>query len=522
MGKPQVHVVLFPLPAQGHNSPFLSLATRLHRYRPGLTITLVSTRHHINSIRSSLPSDSRLHLQSLPFNPADHGLPAGAESTADLPVAQFITFFKATESLYPDFDDFISNLVSNSSDGVPLCIVSDFFCGWTVDIARKHKAFHTTFLTMGAFGGAVFFSLWLNHPHRLTEKDQFPLPEYPEVIIDRSQVARHILASDGTDEWSQFFKRQLMFLNNTDAVMVNTVEEFESLGLSMLRKTFKFPIWPIGPPLAPANEQSSSKSDDENAIIAFLDSQLPASVLYISFGSQNTIQPEQMMHLAQGLEGSSSPFIWVIRPPIGSDPKGEFKDEWLPNGFKDRIKQKNIGLLVHGWAPQLQVLCHRSTGAFLSHCGWNSILESMCHGIPILAWPVNAEQFFNSMIVVKSGVGIELARGVMESSAPTEEKVEEVINLMMSPNAKRMEIRNRAKECRDVMNKAWDEEGGSSMKSLLEFFQWSNIQGQTGDWDALVAGVVVAVIDGTDMSLCQSKTSRCKIVVQSSLLSLST
>ncbi|KAF3335606.1 UDP-glycosyltransferase 92A1-like protein [Carex littledalei] len=474
MVKPQPHVVLFLFPAQGHSPPFLSLATRLHHYWPGLTITLVSTSHHTSLIRSFLPLDSRLRLHSLPFYPADHGLPASAESLADLPVAQFITFFKATETLYPAFDDFISSLVSNASNHAPLCIVTDFFLGWTVDVARKYKVFHTTFLTMGAFGGAVFFSLWLNLPHTLTESDRFTLPEYPEVVMDRSQLSKYILEADGTDEWSQFFKRQIIFLHETDAIVVNTVEEFEPLGLGMLRKTLKFPIWPIGPPLAPAHQPSSSKSEDETAIMTFLDSQPPASVLYISFGSQNTIPHEQMMHLAQGLEGSGCSFIWVIRPPIGSDPRGGFRDDWLPHGFKDRIKQKHIGLLVHGWAPQLKILGHRSTGAFLSHCGWNSILESMSHGVPIIAWPVSADQSFNSMMLIELGLGVELVRGPMESSGPTKEKVEEVVDVMMEPNEKGMEIRRRAKEYRDVMNKAWDEEGGSSMESLQQFVQSIN------------------------------------------------
>ncbi|KAJ3688947.1 hypothetical protein LUZ61_018111 [Rhynchospora tenuis] len=475
MGKPQAHVVLFPLPAQGHMSPFLSLATRLHHYRPGLTITLVSTPHNINSIRSSLPPDSGLNLHSLPVYPVDHGLPAGAESTADLPVELYIIFFKAIESLHSAFDEFISSHVSNASNSAPLCIVSDYFCSWTVDIARKHKVIHATFITLSAFGGAVFFSLWLNHPHKLTERDPFPLPEYPEVLIHRSQVSQYMLASDGTDEGSQFFQRQLMFMNNTNAVMVNTVEEFEPLGLSMLRKTLKFPIWPISPPLAPVGQPSSSKSDEETEIMTFLDSRPPASVLYISFGSQYTIQPGQMMQLAQGLEGSGCAFIWVIRPPIGFDPKGEFKDVWLPHGFKHRIKPKHMGLLVHGWAPQLKILSHISTGAFLSHCGWNSILESMFYGVPIIAWPVCGEQFYNSMMVVELGMGIELARGVMDSSMPVKEKVEEVVELVMGSNAKGLEIRERAKECRDVMKKAWNEEGGSSMKSLLEFFKLINI-----------------------------------------------
>jgi UDP-glucoronosyl and UDP-glucosyl transferase len=138
-------------------------------------------------------------------------------------------------------------------------------------------------------------------------------------------------------------------------------------------------------------------------------------VLYISFGSQNSIPPEQMMHLAQGLEGSGCMFIWAIQPPIVSDPRGGFRDECLPHGFKERIKQKQKGLLIHRWAPQLKILGHRSTGAFLSHCGWNSILESMSYGVPIVSWPVDGEQFFNSMMLVELGLGVELARGVLDS-----------------------------------------------------------------------------------------------------------
>ncbi|KAF3325156.1 UDP-glycosyltransferase 92A1-like protein [Carex littledalei] len=474
MEKPQAHVVLFIFPAQGHSYPFLSLATQLHHYWPSLTITLVSTSHHTSSIRSSLPPDSRLQLHSLPFYPADHGLPASAESFSDIPVAQFITFFKATETLYPAFDDFISSLVSNASNHAPLCIVTDFFYGWTVDIAHKYKVYHTTFLTMGAFGGAVFCSLWLNLPHTLTKSNRFSLPEYPEIVMDRSQLPKLILEANGTDEWSQFVNRQIRFLHKTDAVVINTVEEFEPLGLGMLRKTFKFPIWPIGPLLALANQPSSSKFEYETTIMTFLDSQPPASVLYISFGSQNTIQQKQMMHLAQGLEDSGCSFIWVIRPPIGYDPRGGFRDEWLPHGFKARIKKKHKGLLVHGWAPQLKILGHRSTAAFLSHCGWNSILESISNGVPIVAWPLDAEQIFNSMMLVEVGLGVELARGMMESSEPTKAKVEEVVDLMMGPNAKGMEIRRRAKEYINVMNKAWDEEGGSSRESFLQFVQSSN------------------------------------------------
>lgn len=96
----------------------------------------------------------------------------------------------------------------------------------------------------------------------------------------------------------------------------------------------------------------------------------------------NTISPSQMMELAKALESSGKNFIWVVRPPIGFDINSGFKaDEWLPKGFEERITESKKGLLVHKWAPQLEILSHKSTGMFLSNCGWNSVLESLSHGV---------------------------------------------------------------------------------------------------------------------------------------------
>ncbi|KAL7180815.1 hypothetical protein ACSBR1_039803 [Camellia fascicularis] len=105
---------------------------------------------------------------------------------------------------------------------------------------------------------------------------------------------------------------------------------------------------------------------------------------------QNTISASQMMELAKGLEDSGKSFIWVVRPPIGFDPKGEFKAEWLPDCFEERMVERKQGMLVRSWAPQLKILCHKSTEAFLSHCGWNSVL-SWSQGVPIIGWPLAAE-----------------------------------------------------------------------------------------------------------------------------------
>ncbi|GJV21130.1 UDP-glycosyltransferase 92A1-like protein [Tanacetum coccineum] len=118
-----------------------------------------------------------------------------------------------------------------------------------------------------------------------------------------------------------------------------------------------------------------------------------------------------MMELAKGLEESKKPFIWVIRPRIGYDLQGEFRPEWLPLGFEERIGKQ--GLMVHNWAPQLEILCHMSTGAFLTHCGWNSVMESLSQGVPLIGWPLAAEQGYNAkMLVEEMGVCVVLARGV--------------------------------------------------------------------------------------------------------------
>ncbi|KAK1684053.1 hypothetical protein QYE76_044901 [Lolium multiflorum] len=169
----------------------------------------------------------------------------------------------------------------------------------------------------------------------------------------------------------------------------------------------------IGPILAPP---TSSDSQDDASIIQWLDACPPRSVLYVSFGSQNSISADQMTELALGLEASGRPFLWVLRPPVGLDATDGFKPEWLPAGFEVRTTLRNRGLLVRGWAPQVRILAHPSTGAFLSHCGWNSILESLCHGVPLIGWPLGAGSS-STRCWWRSGASAWRWRGNMESSA---------------------------------------------------------------------------------------------------------
>lgn len=199
--------------------------------------------------------------------------------------------------------------------------------------------------------------------------------------------------------------------------------------------------------------------------------------MYISFGSQNSTNASQMMELAAGLEASGKAFIWVIRPPFGLDIDGEFKPEWLPEGFEERMSAKNQGLLVHAWAPQVEILAHESTSAFLSHCGWNSVLESLSHGVPIIGWPLGAEQFYNSMFLEEVGVCVELGRGNREKMSGVKverERVKKVVEMVMSGSEKGVEMKKKAVEISGMIRGALMEvdngdDLGSSVHGLDEF-----------------------------------------------------
>ena len=139
-------------------------------------------------------------------------------------------------------------------------------------------------------------------------------------------------------------------------------------------------------------EQGSKQTDP---CISWLNTQALTSVLYISFGSYATHSGPQLLDMALGLEASGSGFLWMVKPPDAGETSAASGTpvsvtEFLPPGFEERVKGR--GMCYSGWAPQMRILKHPAVGGFLSHCGWNSTLETVCAGVPVLAWPLNAEQ----------------------------------------------------------------------------------------------------------------------------------
>ncbi|PIA53466.1 hypothetical protein AQUCO_00900214v1 [Aquilegia coerulea] len=464
-------VVMFPFMGQGHIMPFLTLALQIEQ-RFGYKIIFVNTPLNIKKLHSSLPSNSSISLIELPFCSTDHGLPPNSENTDTLPYPLICNLLEATLSLKPYFDKLILDLTKKQSHP-PLCIITDMFHCWTVDIANDLNIFHALFNTGGAYGMGVYYSMWINLPHTKTDSDEFTLPDFPEVgSIHRSQLPNNLRSADGNDSWSKFMHKYLPLWFKSDGILLNTIEELDQTGLKYFRKQFSGrPVWPILPAFMHQKKFHSIRSKTQKCI-EWLDNRAANSVLFVSFGSQNTISSSQMMELAIGLEASDKNFIWVVRPPVEFNISEDFRSEWLPKGYEDRIKKQNKGLIVHKWAPQLDILSHKSTCAFLSHCGWNSVLESLSHGVPLLGWPLSGEQHYNSKLLEEEvGVCIEVGRGTI--CEVKHENIQKAIELVMGESEKGVEMRRKACDIKKMIKNAIREDEevkGGAIKAIEGFF----------------------------------------------------
>ncbi|KAI3942192.1 hypothetical protein MKW98_003791 [Papaver atlanticum] len=449
----KLHFVLFPLMQQGHMIPMIDMA-RLFAER-NIIVTIVTTP--ANSIRfkkvvdRSVEAGLSIQLLILPFPSLETGLPQGCENIDALPSLELANkFLNAPTSLQEPFEESFVDLEP---------------------IANKFKIPRITF-----YGTSCFYQLCSHNilqskileSSTLSLSDPFVVPGLPDQIkITKALLPRTLYQS--SEDLKDFCCRIREAERTAYGVVVNSFQELETTYAEEYLKAKFGKVWCIGP-VSLCNKEIIDKAErgnkadiDENQCLKWLNLRDPCSVVYACFGSLCTLTLSEMIELALGLEASKCPFIWVIR---GGERHPEL-ESWL---HKEKFEERNkdTGLLIKGWAPQVLILSHRSIGGFLTHCGWNSTMEGVCAG---------SNSLNEKLIVQVLDIGVKV--GVDEKFASDtkwieKEKnkgdVEKAVKQIMEEGKEGEERRRRARDFGKRAKKAM-EEGGSSHYNMTLLIQ---------------------------------------------------
>ncbi|GMN37678.1 hypothetical protein TIFTF001_007019 [Ficus carica] len=359
----------------------------------------------------------------------------------------------------------------------PDCLVADAFFTWATDVAAKLEIPRVIFHGTGFFPLCTIMSVLVHEPHEKVESDSepFTIPNLPdEVKLTRKQLPPYV-KKNADSPFTKSYREAKEAELKCFGVVVNSFYELERNYADHYRRVLGRKVWHIGP-VSLCNYKINGKGEagidqaaiEEHECLKWLDLKKPNSVVYVCFGSMASIGDAQLMEIATGLEDSGKQFIWVVK----KEKKQEgVKEEWLPQGFEERVDGK--GLIIRGWAPQVMILEHKAVGGFLTHCGWNSMLEAVCAGVPMVTWPMFSEQFYNEKFVtqvlgVGVGVGAKEWAIVVEESVKREAIEKAVKRIMEGEEAE--EMRSRANVLREMARTAF-EEGGSSYSDFDAFVE---------------------------------------------------
>ncbi|KAM5549396.1 scopoletin glucosyltransferase [Rosa sericea] len=454
----QLHIAFFPFMAQGHMIPAIHMA-KLFVSR-GLKATIITTSADAPFILKKIEnSGTQIHIFTIKVPTVEVGLPENCESfhSATSPEMQ-AKFFKATTLLRPQLEQFLKQKRPN-------CLVADMFFPWATDVASKLGIPMLIFHGISYFALCATFCVHLYKPHNQVSFDSEPfvIPNLPDKIeLNRRKIPDFV--RDGVEnEFKKMHEEAMEVLSRSYGVLVNSFSELESAYADHFSKVLGIRSWHIGP-LWLCNEGDLEVEDQKCSIdvhecMKWLDTKKPNSVVYVCFGSLANFGDAQLLEIALGLESSGYHFIWVVNK------QKNIEENWLPEGFEERIGGK--GMIIRGWAPQVKILSHEAVGGFVTHCGWNSTLEAVCAGVPMVTWPLFAEQFYNEKLITQVlgiGVGVGAQEWIrVDGEIVKSENIEKAVTKVMLGEAE--EMRSSARGHAEMARRAI-EEGGSSYSDL--------------------------------------------------------
>ncbi|XP_058096859.1 7-deoxyloganetin glucosyltransferase-like [Magnolia sinica] len=464
MGLEKPHAVCIPYPAQGHINPMFKLAKLLHSR--GFYITFVYTEFNYKRLLRSRGSDSISCLDDFCFETIPDGLPpSDCDATQDIPALCDST---SKNCLIP-FRNLVTKL--NNTTGIPQvsCIIADGVMSFTLPVADELSIPEVLFWTTSACGFLGYFYYWQLIERGFTpfKDDSYLTNGCLDTRIDGLPGMKDIRLRDfpsfirttnPDDIMLNFVDQEAHRASKASAVLFNTFDDLERDVLDVMR--CKIPhIYTLGPLSLQCNkiQDSSLKSitsslwKEEDECLEWLDKKKPGSVVYVNFGSITVMSAEQLREFAWGLANSNHPFLWVIRPDLVAGDAA-----MLPQDFVSVTQKRG---LLSGWCPQEQVLSHPSIGGFLTHCGWNSTIESISGGVPVICWPFFAEQQTNCRFACTDwGIGMEIDNDVRRDG------VEVLVRELMDGEKGKI-MRKKAMEWKKVAENA-TEKGGSSYGNL--------------------------------------------------------
>ncbi|WOK96503.1 crocetin glucosyltransferase 2-like [Canna indica] len=433
------HVLLLPYPSQGHINPMLQLGKRFAAR--GLVSTLAATRFILRTTRPE-PGTVRLAAISDGFDQA------GYTEAGSIPA--YLNRLEQAGSR--TLDDLLR---AEAAAGRPVrLLVFDAFLPWAGDVGRRHGLATASFLTQSAAVNLIYchvnagrIELPVRAALELPGLPRLEPRDLPSFLPDLISVYPAYL---------ELVLNQFKNLEKVDEVLINTVHELEPEEMDYLKRACGAKsVGPTIPSLYLDNRLPSDSdygfhlfAPDVAPCMAWLDSKPPASVVYISFGSMSALSPEQMSELAFGLANTGKPFLWVVRSPEASK---------LPQGFAEEYGAER-GLIV-AWSPQLEVLAHAAVGCFVTHCGWNSTVEGLSLGMPLVGVPQWTDQPTNAKYVEdvwEVGVRVRTEEGGMVRREEIERCVREVME-----GGRSGEMRRNAVKWRELAKAAVEEKGSS-------------------------------------------------------------
>ncbi|KAL9367607.1 hypothetical protein Peur_038806 [Populus x canadensis] len=444
-----LHVVMMPYPGRGHVNPMMNLCELMSSRKPDILFTFVVTEEWYDLIHSDAKKPANIHFATIP-----NCIPSEVGRAKD-----FLGFLEAVATkMEAPFEQLLDRLE------LPVdVIIADTYLDWVVHVGNRRNIPVASLWTMSAYVFSLSRHIELleqngHFPVELSERGEERVDYIPGIPPTRLVDFPNIFHGNGR----QIMPRSLeavSVVSKAQYLLFTSFYDLEAQVISALKPKFPFPVYPIGPsiPYFKIKDNSSVIGSNHNVpgYIEWLNSQPEGSVLYVSMGSFLSVSSYQMDEIVAGVHNSGVRFLWVSR------------GETTP--FKDG--GGNMGLVVP-WCDQLRVLCHSAVGGFWTHCGWNSTLEAVFAGVPMLTSPIFWDQITNRKLIVEDWqIGWRVKREEGSEILVTREEISKLVKgFMDAENIEVKAMRKRAKELQETCREAIAK-GGSSDTNLESFIR---------------------------------------------------